>query len=152
MTNKFPMEKLFSRLSYYYKYMFPVLNSIIVIGTLIYFIQKEFWIPAIITFFAFVTLIGVYKNFYFDLKYVYLDQTNNQIIIKEKNKLMAIDLKNIESVEEVIILSRIVIVNLKVEIYNFNSFSFVPKKQLLYNQSISEKLNTIIRNQENSKE
>jgi hypothetical protein len=152
MTNKFPMEKLFSRLSYYYKYMFPVLNSIIAIGTLIYFIQKEFWIPTIITFFAFVTLIGVYKNFYFDLKYVYLDQTNNQIIIKEKNKLMAIDLKNIESVEEVKILSRIVIVNLKVEIYNFNSFSFVPKKQLLYKQSISEKLNTIIRNQENSKE
>ena len=152
MTNKLPLEKLFSRFSFYYKYVFPVLNSIIAIGALIYFIQKEFWIPTIITFGVFVTLIALYKNFYFDLKYVYLDQINNQVIIKEKNKVRAIDMKSIESVEEVKILSRIVIVNLKEEIYNMNSFSFVPKTQLLFKQSISEKLNAIIRNQENGKE
>ena len=83
---------------------------------------------------------------------MYLDQINNQVIIKEKNKVRAIDMKSIESVEEVKILSRIVIVNLKEEIYNMNSFSFVPKTQLLFKQSISEKLNAIIRNQENGKE
>lgn len=89
--------------------------------------------------------VGITRNYYWNLKYVYLDKENNRLIIEEKKEKIFIEFDKIEKVEYVKILSGIIVVNLKSEINNMYDFTFVPKNFYLFKSPIAEKLNDIIK-------
>jgi hypothetical protein len=144
------MEKLNSNSTFFKKYIFSIFLLILPIISIAIFIKNEFWIGVVIAFMALVILIGITKNYYWDLKRVYLDKENNRLIIEEKKEKIFIAFAEIEKVEFVKILSAVVVVSLKRQINNMDDFTFVPKNSFLFKNSIVEKLNNIISTAGNS--
>lgn len=139
------MEKLHSNSTFFKKYVLSIFLFIVPIFAIDLFIKNEFWIGTVISFIVLVVLIGVTRNYYWNLKYVYLDEENNRLIVEEKKKKIFIEFTKIEKVELVRILSAVIVVTLKSEIDNMNDFTFVPKSYFLFKSPIAEKLNNIIK-------
>ncbi len=140
------MEKLNTSLNFYYKYLFPAFFCLLGVIFILICINNEFWFALVIAVMILVTFINVYRNFYFKLKTVYLDQSNRQLIIKKgKNDPLMIKFHEIESIEDIKIIRVIIIVNLKKEKDGIESFTFVPKFNGFFKKSIAEKLNKLIK-------
>ena len=149
-VTSYTMEKLHSNSTFFRKYIFSILLFIFPIAAIGIFIENEFWIGVVISFIVLVVFIGITRNFYWNLKCVYLDKENNRLIVEEKNKKIFIEFTEIEKVELVKILSVVIVVNLKREIENMYDFTFVPKSYFLFKSPIVEKLNNIISTAGNS--
>ena len=143
------MEQLHSNSTFFTKYITNFLFLSVPIISIILLIENEFWIGFIIALMVFVTLISIIKNYYWNLKKVFLDKENNRLIVKEKNKKIYIDFTEIEKVQSVKIFSVVVFVNLKREIENMNDFTFIPKSQFLFYTPIVKKLNDLISSVDN---
>ena len=105
--------------------------------SLVFFINLEFWLGAVIAFLITIILANILKNFYWDLKRVYLDEENNRLVIIEKQEQILIEFSEIEKVELVRILSILIVVKLKREINT-------PKSYFVFKNPIEKKLNKLI--------
>jgi len=126
------------------KFILPLIFIMTAIFVIVFFINLEFWQGAVIASMIMIILAGVFKNFYWDLKRVYLEEENNRLVIIEKREEIWIEFSEIENVELVRILSTLIVVKLKSEINNISEFTFAPKSYFIFKNPIEEKLNKLI--------
>ena len=145
------MEQLHSGSTFLKKVILPIVLLTLPITALVVLIRIQAWVAAVIAFMVFVLLLGIIRNFYWNLKYVYLDEKNGRLLVGNRKEKTVVKFEAIECVEVVKILSAIVVVKLNSEIGGIDNFNFVPKNNL-YKTSVATRLNKLIKDNTNGYE
>ncbi|WP_412464388.1 hypothetical protein [Flavobacterium mekongense] len=139
------MEKLYSSTTFLNKYLLPIVLIIMVIVISYIGIVSEMWIMLVIALMLSAILFSVFYNFYFQLKYVFIDETQKRLIIKHKGKEIKVSFDDIIRFEQIKIFSILMTVKLRKEFEFGDEIVFVPKNtHTIFSNNLEKRLNRLI--------
>lgn len=90
-------------------------------------------------------MIGIAKNFYFDLKKVYLDEENCQLIVKNKGNETYIHFDDIKYVELTNIMrTPFIVIGFRKDFDFGNELTFAPRDSSQYYNTTESKLKKLL--------
>ncbi len=108
-------------------------------------IVSEMWIMLVIALMLSAILFSVFYNFYFQLKYVFIDETQKRLIIKHKGKEIKVSFDDIIRFEQIKIFSILMTVKLRKEFEFGDEIVFVPKNtHTIFSNNLEKRLNRLI--------
>ncbi len=140
------MESLHSKSSFLIKWI-SLFWIIIGLSGFVLALYHELWVPSIFVFCVVIMFTGIARNFHFDLKKVYLDEANCQIIVKNKGTDTRIDFDDIKYVRLTNIMKTpFLVIGFKKDFDFGNELTFAPRDSSQYYNSTESRLKKILQN------
>ena len=125
------MEKLHSETTFIWKYVFP---WTIIGGLTIFFFMSIYMLIfplTIVLIIIGVFLIAIFRNMLLNLKFVYLDRPNKQLVVKHSSNKIIVPISNIKRIEKLVFSQTQLTVKLKKPNELGSDFTFIPKGTIL---------------------
>ncbi|MBV6641325.1 MAG: hypothetical protein KI791_11425 [Cyclobacteriaceae bacterium] len=141
------MEKLHSDSTFIWKFVFP---WAIICGLTIFLLISLYL--SIVPLAIGLILLGIFlfsllRNMLMNLKFVYLDRTNRQLVVEHKNKKICIPISNIKRIEKYVFRPTQLTIKLKKANELGSDFSFLPRDTTLGWCPPEDELNELIGNE-----
>ena len=120
------MERLHSNYTFFKKFVSPIITCTILICFILFSFKSQVYFISLVSIAFLIIYICIYRVFYYKLRKIYLDETNQELILVDKGKFIKIKITDVLDITQTRISAPIIILKLINE--NFEEILFIPKR------------------------